>query len=75
MIKPAVTEINAMAAFGVKVFPIKQSRKVVAVRVGWWRKEVEELKAAFAEVRRPKIGRKARIGGTVEAVVSLPPVP
>ena len=74
-IKPAVTEINAMAAFGVKVLPIKQGRKVVAVRVGWWRKEVKELKAAFAEVRRPKIGRKARIGGTVEAVVSLPSVP
>jgi len=68
-IRPAVREINAMASFGVVVHPIKSGRKVARVKVGWWRKEVEELKTAFSELQRPKVGRKARISGTVETIL------
>ena len=67
-IKPALDEVNAMASFGVTVIPKKQGRKVVGFTVGWWKKDVEELKEAFTEVRRSKVGRKARISGDVEAV-------
>ena len=72
-IKPAVAEINALASFGVNVMPQKQGRKVISVLVNWWRKDIDDLKAAFAEVERHKSGRKARIAGTVEAV-ELPPL-
>ena len=68
-IKPSVSEINAMAGFGVKVLPIKSARRVVRVRLGWWQKSIEELKKAFAEVERPRVGRKARITGKTEEVV------
>ena len=69
-IKPAVREINALASFGVTVMPIKNGRKVISVKVGWWQKTVDELETAFSELQRPKVGRKARILGTVET--SLP---
>ncbi len=70
-IKPAVTEINAMANFGVKIMPNKQCRWVISVTVGWWQKDIDDLKSAYAEVRRPKVGRKARIADKVEEVVSV----
>jgi len=69
-IKPAVREINALASFGVTILPIKNGRKVVSLKIGWWQKTVYELKTAFSELQRPKVGRKARISGTVET--SLP---
>ena len=71
-IKPAIAEINAMAAFGVGVIPIKTGRRVTSVRIGWWRKSVEELKEAYSELQRSRVGRKARIHGTVEAVEEAP---
>lgn len=69
-IVPAVEEINALAAFSCQVDPVKESRKVVAVRVSWWRKETPELQEAFAEVRRSRVGRKARITRQEEHVIS-----
>ena len=59
-IKPALAEINAMANFGVGIIPMKTGRKVTAVKVGWYRKGEEDMKRAFAEINRPKVGRKAR---------------
>ncbi|WP_436644532.1 replication initiation protein [Microbaculum sp. FT89] len=74
-IKPAITEINALAAFNVKVLPRKQGRRVVGVLVGWWHKDLDELKQAYAETQRPHVGRKARITNTVESVVDAPELP
>lgn len=71
-IRPALREINAMAAFGVRMTPVKQGRKVVGVSVGWWQKDVEGMKEAYAEVERPRVGRKARIAGEVEEISSFP---
>ena len=68
-IDPAVEEINALAGFGCQVEPVKQARKVVAVRVSWWLKDVDELKTAFSELQRPRVGRKARISGQGESVI------
>jgi hypothetical protein len=68
-ITPAVDEINALASFGCKVEPHKQGRKVVGVRVYWWRKDVDGLKQAYAELQRPKIGRRARLKGDTEQIV------
>ena len=69
-ITPAVAEVNAIASFGCQIDPIKTSRKVTAVRVSWWQKDVPELKKAYAELQRPKVGRKARIAGLDEHVLA-----
>ena len=71
-ITPAVDEINAISSFGCKVYPLKRGRKVTHVRVGWWRKDVNALKDAYAELQRPKVGRKARISGAIDQIVSIP---
>ena len=67
-LKPAAQEVNALADFGVAFHPIKTGRKVTAVQLAWWRKNEDELKAAFAEVRRHRAGRRARIEGTIEKI-------
>lgn len=39
VLKPALDEVNALAPFAVHLLPIKQGKKVTAIRMGWWRKE------------------------------------
>jgi hypothetical protein len=68
VIKPTVLEINALASFGVTIVPVKTGKKVTHIRVGWWQKEKAEMDAAWREVQRTKVGRKARIAGTVTTV-------
>jgi plasmid replication initiation protein len=68
VVKPAVTEVNALAPFALSVLPIKQGKRVVQVRVGWWAKEGEALREAWDELQRSKVGRRARIAGTAEHV-------
>ena len=72
VIKPAVAEVNALAAFTVTVLPYKQGKKVVGVKIGWWAKENRALREVWEELNRSKVGRKARIAGTVEHHVSDP---
>jgi Initiator Rep protein, WH2 len=73
VLKPAVTEINAMAPFNVSVLPVKKGKRVVQINIMWFHKDTEALQKAMTEVESTKIGRKARISGTVEHV--LPPTP
>lgn len=68
VIKPAVTELNALAPFNLSILPVKRGKKVVQVNIGWWAKDSLALNTAFAELSRSRIGRKARIAGTVEHV-------
>lgn len=68
VIKQTVLELNALASFSVTVVPIKTGKKVTHIRVGWWQKEKDELDAAWREVHRSKVGRKARIAGTATTV-------
>lgn len=76
-INVAVAEVNGMADFGVKVEPIRKGGAirgtVTGFRVAWWRKNAEELKAAYNEIRQPKVGRLARLTGKVEKMA--PPTP
>lgn len=81
-IQPASEEVNALADFGVKIAPIRRGGSKRGVlegfRVTWWRKDIPGLKEAFAELRRPKVGRRARIRGTVERIdedAPSPPLP
>ena len=68
-IKPALREINALAAFGVDIKPVKTGRKVSGVTLTWWGKNEDELREAWREVQRPKVGRKARLEGKADEPV------
>jgi len=67
-LKPAVTEVNALGDFGVAMLPVKTRHAVTHVQISWHEKSVDELKAAYQELQRSRVGRKARIGGNVEHV-------
>lgn len=71
-ITPAVEEINALASFGCRVEPNRQGRKVIGVRIYWWLKDVDGLKEAYAELQRPRVGRRSRTTNSVEQVVDTP---
>lgn len=73
VLKPTVQEINAIAPFGIAVAPIKEGKRVVSVKVGWWPKDSEALQAASDELKRSKVGRRARLAGTVEYVTRTMP--
>lgn len=68
IIKPCVEEINALADFYISVVPVKESRAVTKLKISWYPKDVEGLRAAQAELDRGKLGRRARIRGEVEYV-------
>ena len=67
----AVSEVNALSPYTVEIVPIKRGRKVERVCVKWAKKEPfsPSEQAAAREVNRAKVGRSARINGTVETVV------
>jgi hypothetical protein len=65
-IKPALLEVNALAEFTVTITPEKTGRRVTGVLIGWSIKDIEGRRAAYAELQRSRVGRKARISGTVE---------
>jgi len=75
VIKHIVLELNALAAFSVTILPIKTGKKVTHIRIGWWQKEKDEMEAAWREVHRSKVGRKARISGTATTVTAPYPSP
>ena len=72
VINPAVLEVNGLADFGVRIDPIRRGGKqrglVTGFRVSWWRKNEHELKEAFTELRRTKVGRLSRLRGETEKV-------
>lgn len=68
VIKPAISEVNALAPFGISLLPIKQGKKVTQIKVSWWKKDNSQLGQAYDEMQRSKVGRRARISGTTEFV-------
>jgi len=71
VIKNVVQEVNALAPCSITVLPVKTGKKVTHIRIGWWPKTKDEIDAAWREVSRSKVGRKARISGQ-EVHVSEP---
>lgn len=70
-VDPAVLEVNGLGEFGCKVEPIYSGRKVTALRLSWWPKNLAERKTALHELRFSRIGRRARLKGEVEPVATL----
>ena len=69
VLKRAVDEVSALAPFNIQIQPVKTGKKVTHLIMGWWEKSEDELKAAYREIARPKVGRRARIEGTTEHLV------
>jgi plasmid replication initiation protein len=69
---PAVLEINALSDFNVAIEPIREGGmvrgKLTGFRLSWQKKPAEDWHVVLNELMRPKIGRRARIKGTVETV-------
>jgi hypothetical protein len=63
---PAVEEVNALSSHMVQIDAVRHGRKVVKLRLIWFAKDEQGLKAAYCEVQRHKTGRSARLAGTVE---------
>ena len=70
-IDPAVLEVNGLGEFGCKVEPVYSGRKVTAVRLSWWAKNLDERKSALNELRYSRVGRRARLKGEVVTIASL----
>ena len=68
VLKPATLEINALAPFNITILPVKSGKKVTRIHISWWNKNNEEMAAAWQEVNRPKVGRRARISGHTDYV-------
>ncbi len=66
---PAMAEINALSDFTVEIEPLREGGsfrgKLKGFRVSWERKEQEDWRAVLDELGRSKVGRRARITGTV----------
>jgi hypothetical protein len=81
VINPAVLEVNGLSDICVKIEVHRKHGRapIHAVCVCWWKKSPAELQSAVKERNRSKIGRMARLRGTVETIpkvsLSLPPLP
>src|SRR4051794_2023668 len=73
VIKPAIEEVNALAPFSITILPSKQGKKVTAITFGWAVKDSSAMRRAWDELHRSKVGRRARITGTVEYVLEPQP--
>ena len=67
-LEPAAAEVDALSSCHVQVSPVKKGRAITHVELRWFPKEEDALKEAAAEVKRHKVGRKARIAKKVDAV-------
>jgi hypothetical protein len=73
VIEPAVLEVNGLSEFGVKaeIDRAYSRAPITGITLGWWRKDGDEYRATHKERQRSKLGRTARLRGTVETVAPL----
>lgn len=73
VIEPAELEVNGLSEFGVRVdIDRAYSRApITGVTLGWWRKDSDEYRATHQERQRSKLGRMARLRGTIETAEPL----
>ena len=68
-LEPALSEVNAITPYQVTIIPRLKGRKVTGFIMGWSIKDVSGMKQAYAELKRPILGRKERLDGTTSSVV------
>jgi hypothetical protein len=80
-VKVAVDEVNGLSDFKVDIKPIRKGGQqrglVTGFQVAWWRKNADELKEAFQEINRSKVGRLTRIRSSIvpREKIIFPPLP
>lgn len=71
-IDPALAEVNGLSDFNVQIDAIRaggmRRGKLIGFRLYWERKPATEWRDVLDELGRPKVGRSARLLGTVEKV-------
>jgi hypothetical protein len=71
-LQPALLEVKALAPFEVHARERMQGKRVVGVTLGWAFKNQARKDAAWREVQRPRVGRRARLRGLTEHMVDAP---
>jgi Initiator Rep protein, WH2/Initiator Replication protein, WH1 len=69
-IQPAVLEVNRLSDYSCRIEPVLSGRKATGIRLSWWRKDTDELKAVYRELQAAKVGRRARLKGTVDRIIA-----
>ena len=73
VIAPAIMEVNGLSDFKVEIEPLRdgglQRGPLTAFLLRWEKKDADEWKSVLDELLRPKVGRRARITGSVEKVL------
>lgn len=71
VLEPSELEVNGLTDMGVKL-ELRRAKgprsPIVAVAMAWWPKEGDDYRAAVKERERSKVGRMARLRGTVEGL-------
>jgi plasmid replication initiation protein len=67
-LKPALAEVNQLTDFRVEVMAIKKGRAVEKLQLAWFKKTPKEMQDAFDERERSRVGRQARLNGSVELI-------
>ena len=71
VLETATLEVNGLSDCSVKIEPLRKSPRspITAVTITWWRKEGDAYRDTLRELRQPKVGRMARLKGTVEQIM------
>lgn len=67
-IQPAIEEINQLSRFSLIVIPHKTGRNVTSLEIVWHEKQ--NITPIRRELDQHKVGRKARLTGTVETIIA-----
>jgi len=72
-IAPALLEVNGLSDMSVQIELVRAHPRapITAVTLGWWCKEGDAFRAAYAERQKSKVGRMARLRGEVVTVEPL----
>lgn len=71
VIETAALEVNGLSDLSVTIEAERRNPRapITAVTVTWWRKEGDAYRDTLRELRQPKVGRMARLKGTVEHII------
>lgn len=67
-LKPALDEVNHLTDFVVEVMAIKKGRAVEKLQLSWFKKSPAEMRAAFDEREKSRVGRQVRWRGSVDVI-------
>ncbi|MFT4117922.1 replication initiation protein [Bradyrhizobium sp.] len=71
-LKPALQEVNFLSDFVVDIGVVKRGRAVEKLFVTWLRKDPDEMRNAFDEREKSRVGRHARSRGRIDVIAHTP---